>query len=390
MQIIAPKLIVHLELDDLRSLPESKKDAVGHEIIQQEVLHRFDLAYGPLLRTRLVRLAEREHLLLITMHQTIGDGWSLGVLGHELAALYEAFLRGEASPLAPLSIQYADVAYWQRRWKSHPDIVAQLEYWRRQLCHPLPVVGLAAAGSRPTINDFRTARRQLTLPPRLTEAAKSFSQQEGGTLFMALVAALKTLLHRYVGQEDVRVATLVANRNRPGTDGLVGPLVNTLILRTNLSGDPSPQEVMRRVRATTLAAFAHQDLPFEELLEALGRERAIKPSALAQVMIQLQNATVRPMESSGSSLTFEEANPGMLLPLATMTTFDVIFMLHEGTHGLTGCCVYKPHLFEATTIDRLLQDFQLVIEQMVGQSERPISTIRVLLRGRPTNPPRRS
>ena len=194
---------------------------------------------------------------------------------------------------------------------------------------------------------------------------------------MALVAALKTLLHRYLGQEDLRVATLVANRNRPGTEGLIGPLVNTVILRTNLGGDPSPREVMRRVRATTLAAFAHQDLPFEELVETFERERALEPATLSQVMILLQNATLRPTASSGQTLAFEEADPSMLLPLVTTTTFDVILMLHESAHGLVGTCLYKPHLFSALTIDRLLRDFQEVLESMVAQPERPISAIRV-------------
>ncbi len=184
---------------------------------------------------------------------------------------------------------------------------------------------------------------------------------------MALVAALKMLLHCYMGQDDLRVATLVANRNRPGTAGLIGPLVNTVILRTDLGGNPSPQEVMRRVRATTLAAFAHQDLRFEELVETLERERDLEPTTLARVMITLQNAALRPIASSGSTLTFEEANPSMLMPLATMTTFDVILMLRESTRGLLGSCVYKPHLFDVKTIDRLLRDFQWVLEQMVTE-----------------------
>jgi acyl-CoA synthetase (AMP-forming)/AMP-acid ligase II len=385
LQIIAPKLMVHLEFDDLGARPGSEKHAIAQEIIQDDVLHDFDLRHGPLIRTRLMRLAEREHLLLITMHQTISDGWSLGVLGHELAALYDAFLRGEASPLAPLSIQYADLAYWQRHWKLHPDIVAQLEYWRQQLRDPLPAIELASASSSRTIDALRTARRELALPARLVEGAKRLSQRQGVTLFITLVAALKTWLHRYLGQDDLRVATLVANRSRQGTDGLVGPLVNTVILRTDLGGDPSPREVMRRVRATTLAAFAHQDLPFEELTEALARERVIKPSALAQVMIEFQSATGRPMTRPGMSLAFEEANPSIVLPLVTTTTFDVALMLREGTHGLAGCCVYKPHLFDDTTIDRMLQDFQSVLEQMVAQSERPISTIRLSLKGRPKN-----
>ena len=147
---------------------------------------------------------------------------------------------------------------------------------------------------------------------------------------MALIAAFKTLLHLYVAEEDVRVATLVANRNRPGTEHLIGPLVNTVILRTNLGGDPSPREVMRRVRATALAAFAHQELPFEELVETLERERGLKPAALSKIMIWLQNAALRPIASSGHKLAFEEANPDMLLPLVTITKFDVILMLREG------------------------------------------------------------
>jgi acyl-CoA synthetase (AMP-forming)/AMP-acid ligase II len=377
VQVIAPQFTVRLTFDDLHALPESKKETVGYRVIQEEVLHNFDLARGPLVRARLVRLAEREHLLLITLHRIIVDGWSLGVLANELATLYDAFSAGEASPLAPLQIQYADFAHWQRRWQSHPDIVAQLAYWREQLRYPLPAMQLATAGPRRTIDDLRTARRELALPAHLAEAAKRFGNREGGTLFIALVAAFKTLLHRYLGQEDLRVATLVANRNRAETNGLIGPLVNTVILRTDLGGEPSLREVMRRVRATTVAALARQDVPFEELVASLERERAFEPAALAPVMITLQNAALRPVASFGRALAFEEANPSMPMPLVTITTSDVILMLHEGAEGVTGSCVYKPHLFEVKTIDRLLRDFRSVLEQMVTYPDRPISAIRV-------------
>ena len=242
---------------------------------------------------------------------------------------------------------------------------------------PLPVMQLAKAGPRRTIDDLRTARRELALPAHLTEAAKRFGNREGGTLFIALVAAFKTLLHRYLDQDDLRVATLVANRNRVETKGLVGPLVNTVILRTDLGGEPSLREVMRRVRATTLAAFARQDLPFEELVASLERERAFEPGALAPVMITLQNATLRPVASSRRALAFEEANPSMLMPLVTITTSDIILMLHEGAEGITGSCVYKPHLFHVKTIDRLLRDFRSVLEQMVAYPNRSVSAIRV-------------
>jgi hypothetical protein len=386
VQIIAPQLIVPLVFDDLQALPGSEREKTGHQLVQQEVLYSFDLAKGPLLRARVVRMGEQEYLLLISTHQAICDGWSLGVFVKELAALYDAFSDRKPSPLPPLSLRYADFAHWQRHWQSNPAIVAQLAYWREQLHDPLPVMKLATVRPRRTTDNFHTARREVALPAKLSEAAKRFSQREGGTLFMTLLAAFKTLLHRYAGQDDVRVATHVANRNRPGGEGLIGPIVNTVILRTSLDGDPSSREVMRRVRATTLAAFANQDLPFEEVVEILERERPLKPAALAQVMMWLQNTSLRPIMSSGHGLTFEEAVPSMMLPLVTITTFEVVLMLRESAQGLVGACVYKPHLFGARTIDRLLRDFQAVLEQMVTHPERPISAIRVLLNERVSIP----
>jgi acyl-CoA synthetase (AMP-forming)/AMP-acid ligase II len=387
VQVIAPQLAVPVTVDDLRPLSKSRKETAGKRLIQREALHSFDLKQGPLLRARLMRLYEREHLLLLTLHQVICDGWSLGVLIEELVAVYEALSAGQVPPLTPLSMQYADFACWQRQWQSYPEIVEQLEYWRKQLRDPLRPMTIVPARPkrRQTIVDLRTARRAMALPTRLSEAVKRFSQEQGGTLFMALVAAFKTLLYLYVAEEDIRVATLVANRNRAGTEHLIGPLVNTVILRTNLGGDPSLREVMRRVRATTLGAFTHQALPFEELVETLGRERDLDPTALANVMIWLQNATLRPMASSGRRLAFEEANPSMLLPLVTITRFDIILMLRESAHGLVGCCVYKPQLFRATTIDRVLRDLRKVLELMLTQPKSPISAIRIAVKKKSSN-----
>ena len=215
------------------------------------------------------------------------------------------------------------------------------------------------------------------LPAKLSEAAKDFSQREGVTLFVTLLAALKTLLHLYTGEDDLRVATDVANRNRPLTEGLFGPITNTVILRTSLCGDPSAREVIRRVRATTRGALANQDIPFEAVVEALERDRAVKHAALAQVKMALQSDSLRPVVSSDHALAFEEVDPGMLLPLVTVTTFDAILMLRDSTKGLVGTCVYKPHLFGVEAIDRLLQDFQQVLQHMVMQPERAISMIEV-------------
>ena len=194
---------------------------------------------------------------------------------------------------------------------------------------------------------------------------------------MALVAGLKILLQRRLSENDLRVATNVANRNRAGTAGLIGPIVNTVILRTDLGADPTPREVLRRVRATTLDAYANQDIPFEELADTLLREQGFDPAKLAQVMILLHNAALRPVATSGKVLAFEEADPDMLMPLVTTTTYDVILVLREGTRGLVGSCIYKPHLFSASSIERLLREFRKVLEIMVAQPERPISAIRV-------------
>jgi len=198
---------------------------------------------------------------------------------------------------------------------------------------------------------------------------------------MALVAALQTLLHHYLGEDDIRVATSIANRNRPGADRLIGPLANMVILRTDLGGDPSAEDVMCRVRMTTLAAFANQDFPIEELAAILDRERKVKPGSLANMLILLENATLRPIGGAGSKLTFEEANADMLMPLVTMTTFDVILMFKERNNELVASCVYKPHIFTAATIECLLRDFEEVLEQMVREPTRPISKIRASLAG---------
>ena len=375
IQVIAPQLTVPLAVDDLHKLPASKKEAAAHRLIQAELTHCFDLARGPLIRARIVRLDEDEHLLLIAMHQMIADGGSLGVIADELAALYEAFVNGKASPLPPQSLQYADFAAWQRTWTSHPDVAAQLDYWREKLRGLPPALKLGVARPRRAASDL-TAQRDIALPASLTEAVKQFSRREGGTLFMALVAALKTLLHRYSGEDDLCLATNVANRNRAGTEGLIGPLANTVILRTGLGGDPTVREAMRRVRATTLEAYAHQDLPFEALAETLAREGGLDPAQLAQVMILLHNAALRPQTSAGRALAFEEANPGLPMPLVTTTTYDVILMLRESAQGLIGSCIYQPHLFDSKWIDRLVANFQKILEQMASEPERRISTIR--------------
>jgi non-ribosomal peptide synthetase component F len=230
--------------------------------------------------------------------------------------------------------------------------------------------------SRRAAEDLPTAQANLAIPARLAEGLRQLSLTEGATLFMGLVAGLMMLMHRAQGADDLRVATNLANRNRPGTEGLIGPLVNTVILRTRLDGNPSPREVLRRVRATTLSAYANQDLPFEDLSAALAREQGIDPEGLARVMLLLHNAALRPQSNAARRLVFEQADPSLPQPLVTTTTYDVILSLREIGQGLVGACIYKPHLFGAKSVERLLRDFRKVLENMVARPERPISAMR--------------
>src|SRR5262249_1594378 len=268
VQVIAPHLTIPLIRDDLRGLPRLQKQAAAQTILRKELLHCFDPAKGPLIRARMLRMAKEEHLLFISMHPAICYRRSLGIFIEELPAVYDGFAAGRQSPLPPLPVQYADFADWQGGWRSHPEIVAQLAYWRDRLRDPLPVLKLAPVRAKRKTEGFRTARQDIALTLALSKATKRFALREGFTLFMTLAAALKTLLQRYTGENDVRLATQVANRNRPGSEGLIGPLANMVILRTSLAGDPSAREVMRRVRATALAAFSNQELPFAEVVAA--------------------------------------------------------------------------------------------------------------------------
>ena len=264
-------------------------------------MYPFDLENGPLLEVRLLRLGEQEHILLLTMHHIISDGWSWGVLLHELAVLYDAFSQGQPSPLPELPMQYADYAHWQRQWLHSEAGKAQLAYWMQQLHDPLPILELPTDRPRTAELSLHTARQSFQLPKELTVALTRLSRQEGTTVFMTLLAAFKTLLYGYTGQEDIRVGTLVANRQHQETEGLIGLFANLVILRTNLGGNPSLRQVLQRVRTTTLDAYAHQDLPFEYLARTLVRARQCDRQSLFQVMFAMQNARQHTLELPGLS-----------------------------------------------------------------------------------------
>jgi acyl-CoA synthetase (AMP-forming)/AMP-acid ligase II/aryl carrier-like protein len=384
VQIIAPTLSIPLTATNLRTLPGGERESEAQRLVEEEARQPFSLAQGPLLRLRLLQMDEQEHLLLVTMHHIVSDGWSKSVFTHELAALYDAFSAGEPSPLPELPIQYADFAHWLRQWQCSEVMAAQLAYWQQQLRDPLPVLELPMSRPRRATLSLRTGRQSLVLPRELSEGLKGLGHREGSTPFMTVVAAIKMLLYGYTGQEDLRVATLIAHRNRRETEGLIGLIVNTVILRTDLSGDPTCREVLQRVRATTLAAYAHQDLPFEHVVQTLERERGLKRTALCQVMVILQNTKLRPLQRSARTLSFREADPSMLVQPLVITTFDVILVLHERPEGLVVSCIHKTDLFDAASITCMLGDLRGVFEGLISQPEQPLSAFRALGEGKGT------
>jgi non-ribosomal peptide synthetase component F len=383
VQVIAPSLSMPLTVRDLRAWPENEREGEAQRLMQEESQRPFDLTRGPLLRGCLLQLSEQDHRLLVTLHHIISDGWSLGVLMHELTVLYDAFAAGRPSPLPALPIQYADFASWQRQWQHNAVMEAQLAYWKEQLREPLPVLELPTDRPRGRALPLRTGREPLDLPPLLVEGLKSLSHQEGCTLFMTCLAAFKMLLYAYTGNEDLHVATLVANRTRRETEGLIGLLANTVILWTDLGGNPTCREVLQRVRAATLAAYAHQDLPFEELIRTLERERHLQRASLCQVMVIWQNAMLRSMQLSTEMLSVQPMEHQIVVPNVALTTFDIILILRERPQGLTGMCIYKTDLFDAATIGHMLDDFQYVLKCLSTRPEQALATFRHLPRRGP-------
>jgi len=362
VQIIAPNLTLSLLVEDLRKLPETERGAEAQRLLTEEIRRPFDLAQGPLLRTILLWLDDEEHALLLTMHRIVSDDRSIRVFNRELVALYEAFYTGKPSPLPELPIQYADFTVWQRQWLQGEVLEGQLSYWREQLGGDLPVLELPTDRLRPATQTFQGAHHSFVLSSDLTDALKASSCQEGVTLFMTLLAAFKTLLYRYTGQEDVVVGSPIANRNRSEIEGLIGFFVNTLALRTDLSGNPTFRELLGRVREVTLGAHARQDLPFEKLVQDLQPERDLSRTPLFQVMFTFQNAPAEALALPGLTV-----NP---LEIETETAqFDLTLSMEETGQGLKGVVKYNTDLFDAATIERMIGHFRILLEGAVVNSE---------------------
>lgn len=370
VQVIAPSLSVPLPVVDIQSLSAEEREAEVQQLTTDESQRPFDLANGPLLRVQLLKLSGTEHILLLTMHHIVADGWSLGVLIRELGTLYSAFIAGQPSPLTQLPIQYADFTDWQRQWLQGEVLSTQLAYWRQQL-DDLPILNLPTDRPRPPVQSHRGATQYLQLPHRLSQELESLSQQQGVTLFITLLTAFQTLLYRYTGQEDIAVGSPIANRNRREIEGLIGFFVNTLVLRTNLSGNPTFWELLQRVREMALGAYAHQDLPFERLVEELQPQRDLSHMPLFQVMFALQSAPTPALELPGLKVSFLEVEN-------KTAKFDLTLHIENSEQGLKGSLEYNTDLFNAATITRMLEHFQLLLEGIVAAPEQQLSDLPLL------------
>jgi non-ribosomal peptide synthase protein (TIGR01720 family) len=375
IQVVAREDSFNLSCTDLQTFPAAVRELEALRIAVEDARHPFDLTKGPLRRIKLLRLTEQEHWLLLSMHHIIADAWAAGVFVHELTVLYAAFSRGDSSPLPELSLQYVDFAHWQRECLRQGFFDSQLEYWKGQLDGRIEPLSLPTDRPRPETPNFRTSSQYLSLPADLTVGLKSFSNAEGVSLFMILVNAFQILLFRYSNQEDVRIGTLIANRNRIEIEDLFGLFVNTLVLRTNLSGDPTCREALLRVRKVALEGFNNQDLPFEHLLQVLERDQGLERTDLIDVLFVLQNAPVKSLELPGLTISQVKEVSELAEPAVTLTLFDLILMMGEGPEGLTGSLKYRTELFDETTIQQLLRNFQYVLESIVSQPEQRLSSL---------------
>ncbi|HST62969.1 MAG TPA: amino acid adenylation domain-containing protein, partial [Longimicrobium sp.] len=356
--------------DDLRASPDAE-DAL-RRLVQDEAGTLFDLAQGPLVRGRLVRMAADDHVLLLTMHHIVSDGWSAGVLHRELGTLYTAFARGEPDPLPPLPVQYADYAAWHRRRVEGPVLEAQAEYWTRTLAGAPELLELPADRPRPPRQDFAGASLQVELDEDLTVALKTLSQRHGTTLFMTLLAGWAAVLSRLSGQDDVVIGTPSANRGQPEVEALIGFFVNTLPVRVDFSGAPTVAELLGQVRARALEAQQNQDIPFEQVVERVQPVRSLAHSPLFQVLFAWQNALGERLELPGLQ--------SAAVPSSAQETakFDLALTLAESGDRIVGGLSFATALFDRATVQRWVGYLLRVLEEMVADDSRPVRRLELL------------
>ncbi|HEX9936868.1 MAG TPA: amino acid adenylation domain-containing protein, partial [Longimicrobium sp.] len=371
-QVIAPFGGFRLTRIDLAHLPADAREAeVQRELVAEATARPFDLSAGPLFRVSLLRLGAHEHVLLLSQHHIVSDGWSMGVLYRELAALYEAYREGRESPLPELAVQYADYAAWQREQLEGEALNRQLSYWRERLAGAPALLELPTDRPRPPVRTYRGATVPVELSPELLERLQALGRSEGATLYMTLLGAFGVLLSKYSGSDDVVVGTPIAGRTRREVEELIGFFINTLVLRTDLSGDPSFREVLRRAREVTLGAYEHQEVPFERLVAELQPERSLSHTPLFQVILTLQTAGGGLGALPGLEVSPVEAE-------RVSAKFDLSMELTPSSRGLRGGLTYPTDLFERATVDRMLGHLEQVLEQVAADADVRLSQLELL------------
>ena len=370
VQKIAPSLFVPLPLNELRELASADRESEVLRLAREEALRPFDLVRGPLIRTRLLRRGDADYVFLLTMHHIVCDGWSEGVFAWELTTLYPSYAKGVPSRLAELPIQYADFAVWQRALMQGDALEREVSYWKEQLAG-LAVLQLPTDRPRPARLTFKGARQAIVIPESLSDAIDALCKRENASLFMGLLAAFQTLLHRYSGQDDIVIGVPAASRNRRETEGLIGFFVNTLVMRTDVSGNPSFRELLRRVRHVANGAYDHHELPFEKLVEELRPERDLSRHPLFQVAFQLFRAP---------SATYVSAS--QIPPLRTVDTgsvkLDLRVDLMQALRGFEGYLEYNTDLFDAATVGRMAGHLLTLLHGIVANPDQAISELPIL------------
>jgi amino acid adenylation domain-containing protein len=369
-QVIAETVPLELPVEELSGEDEAARESAAQRQAIAEAWRPFDLARGPLLRARLIKIAPDHHLLTVVMHHTVSDGWSIGVLIVEAGRIYDAFSKGQPSPLPELTVQYADYAVWQRGWLKGEVLDAQLAYWRESLAG-LPALEIPTDHPRPIAPSGRGGQRSQDWPNALTDALKTVGRAEGATLFMTLLAGFEAVLHRHGGQVDFAIGTPVAGRTTSQTEGMIGFFANTLTLRADLSGDPSFRELVRRAKVEALGAYARQDVPFDLIVQELLPHRDPSRPSLFQAMLVLQNAPLPALEAPGLTMKPLEVD-------SVTAKFDLTLTVTENENGLRANLEYNSDLFEPTTADRLLGHFQTLLTSATTEPDAPVSGLTMM------------
>jgi alpha-ketoglutarate-dependent taurine dioxygenase len=372
VQVVSPHTEFEMPLFDLRARPEAERTAEMKRLVKEEAYLPFDLATGPLVRVKLLWLEDEQYVLLLTMHHIVSDGWSAGVFFRELRLHYEAFSAGRPSPLPALPIQYADFAAWQREWLQGEELERHLSYWRKQLAGAPAIMELPFDRPRQKVRNLRGATLDFVLPAELAAPLRELTRQGEATMFMTLLAAFQILLSRLANSRDVVVGTNVANRNRPEIEGLIGFFINQLVMRTDLSGNPTFRELLARVRETALGAYAHQDMPFDKLVDAINPERRLSHTPLFQVLFVLQNMPMADLEgAAGLVLKPLESDSGT-------SKFDLTLFMMERGDVIVGAWRYNTDLFDAATIAAFSSQLQALLANIAADPDAPIDALELL------------